>query len=489
MSLLLDALQRASKDKEKAVALSSTSDVPFQPAMPALVGFPEILATPASVEARPAEVVDRGTSARPAMELTLEMEVSPSAQPEPAVGPSEIGSKAKASDEASARELVSPAPKVGPELAAAGSVAGGMSAHGRIKDTTTVAKEIRQAYSNPKGSPGRRRVLVLGVGAVVLALAMGSTLLGIWGDPTQLLLGSSTSSLTPVAVVAPTNPVAPQPSEAPTAGPATDAAEPVLQAKNEQGASPKAPTTKSVSEAPPARIPPRERNSSDVPPSSPAELVLRPANPARSSYVSKFRDPGATERAYSALVDGRLNDALQAYEQALASDQQDTDALLGLAYIAHQRGASEKAQNYYRGVLRFDPGNAVANAGLLALDAGTDATLTASRARELVQRQPDSAAALSFAGSAFVRDGLMADAEQAFARAQALEPGNPLHVYNRAIALDRLGQYQQALALYEKVSKIQVRSGEQSRAISMDVVALRISQLRNALNSPDEPKL
>jgi len=211
------------------------------------------------------------------------------------------------------------------------------------------------------------------------------------------------------------------------------------------------------------------------------EVVLRANVPTKPAFVAKTRGPSALEQGYAALLDGRLDDAAQAYGQALRSNADERDALLGLAYINHQKGRREEAQAYYRKVLRQEPGNAIATAGLQSLDSGSDATLSASRASELAMRQPDSAAAMAMAGNAFVRDGLLADAAQAFGRAQALEPSNPLHAYNHAVALDRLGQHAAALAQYEKVLILSVTASAAVRAFQPEAVQLRVAQLRHAL--------
>lgn len=189
------------------------------------------------------------------------------------------------------------------------------------------------------------------------------------------------------------------------------------------------------------------------------------------------------ERAYAALQAGQIDDAEHAYTQAIQSNPDERDALLGMAYISHRKGRIEAAQAYYRKVLRQEPGNAIAQAGLLALDTSGDVTLSVSRARELAALQPDSAAAHNMLGNTLVRDGLLADAAQAFSKAQALEPNNPLHAYNHAVARDRLGQYAQAIHLYEKVWHLTTKSAGNVVGISRDVVQRRIEQLQQMLEN------
>jgi tetratricopeptide (TPR) repeat protein len=210
-------------------------------------------------------------------------------------------------------------------------------------------------------------------------------------------------------------------------------------------------------------------------------VVLRANGRANSSFVAKTRGPSALEQGYALLLEGRMDDAAAAYGQALRANADERDALLGMAYISQKRGQRDDAQTYYRRVLRQDPNNARALAGLQALDSGSDTTLTASRAGDLASRQPDSAAAMAMAGNAFVRDGLLSNAVQAYARAQTLEPSNPLHAYNHAVALDRLGRYAAAVVQYERVLALSTSAPVAERAYQIDDVRMRLAQLRQAL--------
>jgi tetratricopeptide (TPR) repeat protein len=216
------------------------------------------------------------------------------------------------------------------------------------------------------------------------------------------------------------------------------------------------------------------------------EVVLSANARGNASFVAKTRGPSALEQGYAMLLEGRMDDAAAAYGQALRANADERDALLGLAYISQKRGQREEAQSYYRRVLRQEPNNARALAALQALDSGSDATLTASRTGELAARQPDSAAAMAMAGNAFVRDGLLSNAVQAYARAQALEPNNPLHAYNHAVALDRLGRYAPAVVQYERVLTLSATAPVAERAYQIEDVRLRLAQLRQALAAPTE---
>lgn len=217
------------------------------------------------------------------------------------------------------------------------------------------------------------------------------------------------------------------------------------------------------------------------------EVVLRGSARTNPSFESKTRGPSALEQGYTLLLQGRLDEAQSAYGQALRANADERDALLGMAYISQQKGQRDDAQSYYRRVLRQEPNNARALAALQALDSGSDLTLSASRAGDLAARQPDSAVAMAMAGNAFVRDGLLSNAAQAYARAQTLEPTNPLHAYNHAVALDRLGRYAQAVVQYERVLALSATAPVAERAYQIEDVRLRLAQLHQALAASAEP--
>ena len=366
------------------------------------------------------------------------------------------------------------------------------------------AQDIRRAYEGPSSDArkGRRRVMALGGLAVGLALAFGSVFLGLWGDPAKWLGGTSLSSVAPppaVAVEEPSVPVEPAaPDEQPSPGAVpTDTAPVAIAAASSSVASttPAAPDAKPVSgpktttsgRAAPAShattgdVAASIANSSVTPVPTGNEVVLSGNSRANPSFVAKTRGPSALEHGYALLLEGRLDDAAVAYGQALRANADERDALLGMAYISQQKGQRDDAQTYYRRVLRQEPNNARALAAMQALDSGSDPTLTASRTGDLAARQPDSAAAMAMAGNAFVRDGLISSAAQAYARAQALEPNNPLHAYNHAVALDRLGRFALAIVQYERVLNLSATAPVAERAYRIEDVRLRLAQLHQAL--------
>lgn len=493
MSLLLDALQRASKDKAASTGLATAAQaLKLGKSTRPAATFPDLTLSPAAepelLPEKPALPPEPAPTPAPAPEPVLELTLEPTPrqpQASAAVVPPVPSAPATQPDDSSAKPHSEPPPERGPEKGLEKGlekvpVAAQEAAAKPAESTDRIAQEIRRAHVPPKlqAAAHHRRTLILGGSALVLALALGSVFLGLWGEPEKLL-----GALYGQSGIAPTQPptqpleqplpaAEPTPESTPTPAPPVSApvlaslpSPPQRPASAVKLATTPAPQTKSV--APAARA-------------TSAQPVVPPV------FSAKTREPGALERAYAALQAGQIDDAEHAYAQAIESNPDERDALLGMAYISHRKGRIEAAQAYYRKVLRQEPGNAIAQAGLLALDTSSDVTLSASRARELAALQPDSAAAHSMLGNTLVRNGLLADAAQAFSKAQALEPNNPLHAYNHAVARDRLGQYAQAVHLYEKVWHLTTKSAGNVVGISremVEVVQRRIEQLQPMLEN------
>lgn len=339
----------------------------------------------------------------------------------------------------------------------------------KVKQPSKIAQLLSRGSAQStyakKADPGQRRVLVLGVTAVVLMVFMAGLFLWQPGALHGLL---STSTITPtVPPETVTDPVASaEPAEASEASTVTD----VQVVVNPEVDQPKA----AVVNEP---VAPALTAASQTPPKAP---VFRPGN--TQPVVIARTPPNPLEVAYTALQEGRIDVAQQSYAAVLRNNPNEVNALLGMAYIAHQQGQREQALDYYQRVLRHDPSNTLAMAAVLELDARIDSTTARLKAQDLAERQPDSVAALSQAAHTLVAQGRVAEAIPMFARAQWLEPSNPLHGYNHAVALDRLGKTQQALVQYQNVLQIAEKAPSiQVRPFSVDAVRQRVAELTSSI--------
>lgn len=192
------------------------------------------------------------------------------------------------------------------------------------------------------------------------------------------------------------------------------------------------PTASLMSPPPPVRAArplPASGESADSPP-PPAGIRFKRSPPAP--------DPNVT-RGYAALQGDTLDQARQAYEQALRSDPKNVDALLGLAAIAQRQGRHGDAERLQQLAYEADPKDSAAQAAVVANATG-DAVAVESRLRNLLAGQPESPP-LNFAlGNLLSRQNRWAEAQQAYFNAVAGDGDNPDFLFNLAVSLDHLRQ-------------------------------------------------
>lgn len=571
MSLLLDALNRASKDKTAADAAAQPKASAEWPTinLAVLPNEPTLTSpSPPAQRPEPPDQVRADAAAQfPTLGLSLEPELTdlpvdtqpakdehrglaPSIEPtlddEPLLAAVVRATTAEAAPVQRANLSMPPSidpppssppftpavPVLAAEQAAAQAVKSAPSANSaqssKAAQSIMRAKEATRAMRTP-----RPRLMALGAVAGLLSVGMVSVLMG-WVDPLALM-GQGSSVVPPATVAAPTvseaAPVdaapAPQqgnavlnadsgaltssqtkvpPPALPTAvkaerrDPAAATAAVVTAASPMLAPAGPAPAVAPTSAPSPTPATSTGPNIAAQPVSAapaPAPANTKPTPRARATTPAKLSElpqmrvtapPGASrlELAYAALTQGRLADATSGYLEVLKTNPDERDALLGLAYVSHQQGRDEEARDYYKRVLRQEPGNPTARAGLLIQNLSNDAEDVSAGSRDVAEQHPGSAAAQSVLGHSLVRQGRLADAQMAFQRAHALEPGVALHAFNLAVALDRLKSHAAARTFYERALSLSRQSGgEQASGLAHAVVQQRIDELRQA--APSSP--
>lgn len=285
-------------------------------------------------------------------------------------------------------------------------------------------QNLFKAKSTAAGHSHPNPYLLAALGVTLLMLAGGA---GYWwyldsaaGMAPQRPTAPAAAQPMQVAVVTE------EPPEVSDAGPVAQEIEPESEAKPESG---------------PALSPER------APATQPAPRPPVRIEPQRLAAV----DPQLHE-AYSAYRNGKPDEAQKLYQTMLAKDERNTDALLGLAAIAQQRGDGLTATQYYSRVLTLDPRNAVANAGMSALNAEDDGN--ESRLKTLLREQGNSAALHFALGNLYAMQSRWSEAQQAYFNAWTLESDNAGFAYNLAISLDHLGQGDLAARYYQRAQQL-----------------------------------
>lgn len=540
MSLLLDALQRASQEKEKLAEARASADKSPQASEPApSEPFPSLAVdmapvvpaaeSPSHPESSPVPVTASPPfslvedEAPASAELTLDpiesLPVSPSAAPaladlaQPAAPEISAASLAatpernpdRRRDYAPESSVVRREPTASPvsPVAAGKPVGPAAQAHPSPVISPQVAREILGATAKASKPAPNRRLMILGVLALLIVVANAAFFLGFMDK----FLGTSGSALAPAVPPPPIAAPSPAPSEpaqtaVPIPAPEGQGGSESRVLQNGKAASGDA--ASSPAATPETNATPRATSRRNGPPvSAPAAearaevggaIAAKQAPRAAGSkaiapvFVAKPTAASVLDAAYAALTEGRLDEAAEAYSRALQKNPAERDALLGLAYIAQRQGNRDEARTYYQQVLRQEPGHPGASAGLLSLAAESDLQITASRAREMAERNPDSAVVLSTLGGILAKEGRIGEAQQVYFKALTLEPTNAFHAYNLAVALDRLHKYTQAQGYYQRALTLAEKSGAGDRSGFPRKEALqRLEQLRARDGGGDEP--
>jgi len=432
MSLLLEALKKAEKAKEDAQrrARGETGDAPAE-AAPAQPAAP---AAPASSELR------LEGEAEPAGRVMTRAELPDLS------APIDIASEDLRAKAPPPRELRLETPKEPRRRPAAAAAQPAAQSAEREAQRNSARKVFEAKFKEP--NPKLPFYLTLGV----LGVCAVSVVVYFWYQlrPPYPLVNTNPPRPSEQVATAPQSAVAPV---APAAAPAS-AAIPGL-----PGAAP--PAAASASPAQQSATPAVPRMTTPKPSAAlPAEKPLLAPAPSPEVAVSRAvpQIHPHVNAGYAAYQTGDLAKARTEYEQALADEPTNRDALLGMAAVETRSGRYEAAEAAYLRLLQVDPRDGHAQAGLLALrSARLDPLAAESRVKSMLAQDPGSHA-LNFAlANQFAQQGRWAEAQQEYFKAYAGDPENADFAYNLAISLDHLRQprlareyYQRAVTLAEK---------------------------------------
>lgn len=309
--------------------------------------------------------------------------------------------------------------------------------------------------SESRHSGNRRRQLVLAAVALLVALPLMAFLL--FGEA---MFGSS-SGLSVVNTPAVTVPVAASPAPA---GADSVTAAPVLPASASPSPEPLTTAVIAAPAAAPVSPPVRAVAASRVVSADTPARVAAPARtrapreagpaaggPAPSATISAGANRPASlmDSAYAAYQAGNATEAARLYREVLKADATQRDAWLGLAVIAHANNQLEPAMDAYRRVLRLEPQNATALAGVSSLSRSAGEPQQESRLRELLARSPQEADLNHALALVLSGEQRWSEAQPLFFKAHALAPKEPQFAYNLAVALDHMRKSSLAAQYYE----------------------------------------
>lgn len=251
--------------------------------------------------------------------------------------------------------------------------------------------------------------------------------------PTTMPISLPAAPVTPVIPVAPIAPIArvtePSPVIAAAPRPATQ----------------QSTRTRLAAAAPPQEI-------IDKPAAAPdanSRSATAAPGPSLSLTPSAAKPDALMASAYAAYQAGNPTEASRLYRQVLKADPTQRDAWLGLAVMAHADDQREPALDAYKRVLRLEPQNATALAGIHSLSSQGGTPQQESRLRDLLARSPDEPDLNHALGLVLSSAQRWSEAQPLFFKAHQLVPLEPRFAYNLAVTLDHLRKPSLARQYYE----------------------------------------
>ena len=143
----------------------------------------------------------------------------------------------------------------------------------------------------------------------------------------------------------------------------------------------------------------------------------------------------------------------------LRSDPRNRDALLGLGAIAVRNGQWDEASERYTTLLRLNPRDSIAQAGLIAVHENVDPLRGESQIKLLLREEPDAPHLHFTLGNMYADQDRWGEAQAAYFDAYRLDDENPDYTYNLAVSLDQLGKGASAADYYRRALELAARNG------------------------------
>lgn len=142
--------------------------------------------------------------------------------------------------------------------------------------------------------------------------------------------------------------------------------------------------------------------------------------------------------------------ASKAYEDVLKREPKNRDALLGMAAVAVKTSDYIKAKASYRLLLKLNPRDQVAMAAMSNISELSSDSQDESKLKFMLQQDPG-ATHLNFAlGNYYAKKGRWPEAQSEYFKAWLGDSKNADYVYNLAVSLDQIGKTKEALKFYRE---------------------------------------
>jgi len=189
------------------------------------------------------------------------------------------------------------------------------------------------------------------------------------------------------------------------------------------------------------------------------KLTVKPIPKNTSINIIKTKSPdpinSILRKAYNEFHNKNYTSSESLYYEVLSRDAQNRNALLGLSAIGIKTNRYEFSRQKYLYLLKLNPRDNLAIAGLSSLDSNANSQLTESKLKFLLKQHPDAAHLYFALGTLFSKQNKWPEAQSAYFSAWSANNENPDYTYNLAVSLDHLDKKSQALKFYTLSLKLQ----------------------------------
>lgn len=175
------------------------------------------------------------------------------------------------------------------------------------------------------------------------------------------------------------------------------------------------------------------------------------------------------EKAYTALISGQSDVAIEIYKRVLLQHAGNQAALFGLATTYHRLGDLALARPFYGKLLSINPDHRDALNNFLVLVSDESPEEALRYMEELEDKNPDFSPILAQMAVLYQKLGNPEAAISKMARAVSLAPENLAYKYNLAVLLDQQGRYADAVDMYRQL----LISEQRGETLPTDAEALR----------------
>lgn len=192
------------------------------------------------------------------------------------------------------------------------------------------------------------------------------------------------------------------------------------------------------------------------------------------SKTSESKESKLLSSAYGTYQKGNIALAEKQYQNVLSENENNRDALLGLAAIYANQNRSELAIANYQKILLENPKDSLAMTSLIA--ASSLSPVESESRLKIMQRENPNATYLQFAlGNVISAQNRWEEAQQFYFAAYQADPNNPVYAYNLGVSLDQLKKPSLAVTYYQQA----IENAKQSSAsFNVELIKERIEVLQ-----------